>query len=569
MAAKKRPEKKASGRRGNAEKSATRQQEGAEKSATSRQGGRGRIWRFLEGVGIVALIIGVSIAAVVLNINSAVDTAEKIANAIITDNGDQKIDWSRYTTYDITLDESLEIIHPGTYHLTGEIADGMITVKAGDGVVRLILDNVVIKNSSGPAILCESAEDLVIELAGENYVEDGAEHSVDIDEDARGAIYSKDDLTFQGDGKLMVVANFEDGIVSKDDLKFNGGTYEITAADDGIRGTDSVYIVDGDFAINATGDGIKSTNETKTGKGFVLIENGSFAIKTGLKGIKASRTILVYAGEIDINSYDDGVHSNNYIGIVGGNFTINSGDDGMHADRELIIDGGTVNITKSYEGLEAQAITINGGTIKIMATDDGINAGGGADSSSQNRAGANPMAGDENCVLEINGGEIYINAAGDGVDSNGYLYFNGGTVVIDGPTSSGDGALDSGISIVMNGGTVIAVGASGMAETLGASSSVYNISVYFATTQAAGTTVEIRNANNETILAHTSAKTFAHLAAGTEEFKLGETYTIYINGEEYQTFTITGATTTVGKSNVNQHNLPSRNNRSGQTGGQK
>lgn len=550
MAAKKRPETKTEARQGGTIKSA--------------QATKPRIRRWLTGAGVVALVAGVSIGAVILNINSAVDTAEKVANATITDNGDQKIDWSRYATYDITLDGSLEIVRPGTYHLTGEITDGMISVSANDGVVRLILDNVVIRNSSGPAISCDSAGDLVIELVGENYVEDGAEYSAEIDEDARGAIYSKDDLTFQGDGKLTLVANLEDGIVSKDDLKFKSGTYEITAADDGIRGTDSVYIVGGEFTINATGDGIKSTNETKTGKGFVLIENGSLKIQSGQKGIKTSRSILVYAGEININSYDDGVHSNNYIGIVGGNFTINSGDDGMHADRELIIDGGTIDITKSYEGLEAQAVIINGGTIKIMATDDGINAGGGADSSSQNRVGANPMAGDENCILEINGGEIYINAAGDGVDSNGYLYFNGGTVAIDGPTNNGDGALDSGISVVMRGGTVVAVGASGMAETLGASSSVYNINMYFTTTQAAGTTIEIRNADNETILSHTAAKTFAHLAAGTAEFKLDETYTIYINGEEYQTFTITGTTTTVGNSNTNRHNIPSRNNRGGQ-----
>ncbi len=566
MTAKKRPEAKK--RQGDAVNTtqANSRRSVMEKPARAKtqRGGWGRVWRFLGGVGAVALIVGVSIGVVVLNINSAVDTAEKIANAIITDNGDLKIDWSRYATYDIALDQSLEIIHPGTYHLTGEITDGMISVSAGDGVVRLILDNVVIKNSNGPAILCDSAEDLVIELVGENYVEDGAEYGADIDEDARGAIYSKDDLTFQGDGKLTVVANFEDGIVSKDDLKFKSGTYDITSADDGIRGTDSVYIVGGEFTINATGDGIKSTNKTKTGKGFVLIENGSFNVKSGLKGIKASRSILAYAGEININSYDDGMHSNNYIGVVGGDFTINSGDDGMHADRELIIDGGTVNITKSYEGLEAQAVTINGGTIKIVATDDGINAGGGADSSSRNRAGANPMAGDENCILEINGGEIYINAAGDGVDSNGYLYFNGGTVVVDGPTNNGDGALDSGISVVMRGGTVIAIGASGMAETLGTSSSVYNISVYFTATQVAGTTIEVHNTDGETILSHTSAKTFAHLAAGTAEFELGATYTIYINGEEYQTFTITGATTTVGNSNTNQHNIPSRKNRGGQ-----
>lgn len=36
-----------------------------------------------------------------------------------------------------------------------------------------------------------------------------------------------------------------------------------------------------------------------------------------------------------------------------------------------------INITDSYEGLEAYDIEINGGTIKIVSSDDGLNAAGG------------------------------------------------------------------------------------------------------------------------------------------------------------------------------------------------
>ena len=144
-------------------------------------------------------------------------------------------------------------------------------------------------------------------------------------------------------------------------------------------------------------------------------------------------------------------------------------------------------------------MTINGGEISIVATDDGINAGGGADNSATGRPGENPFKTDENCVLAINGGEIYVNAAGDGVDSNGYLYFNGGSTVVDGPTNNGNGALDAGLGIIMEGGKVIAVGAAGMAEAIGNDSGVCNISVYFPTMQAAGTLIEVRNANGETV----------------------------------------------------------------------
>ena len=474
---------------------------------------------------ILAIILVILFTVTLLvNVNKTDNSAEKVTGTINIDNGDENINWGRYSTTNVVLSDSYEITEPGIYHLSGIINDGSITINVTkDEPVKLILDDVTIKNSSGPAISCLEGDDLVIELKGENYLEDGAGYSTDLDEDIKGAIYSKADLTFEGDGTLNLVGNFEDGIVSKDDLKFKSGVYNIKATDDAIRGKDSVYIQGGEFNLESDADAIKSTNETAVGKGFVLIEDGIFTINSGAKGIKAINSILIYGGEFGINSYDDAIHSNNYVGIVDGDITINSGDDGIHADRELIIDGGTVLVEKSYEGLEAQIVTINGGDISVTTSDDGINAGGGADSSSQNRMGANQFDVDENCVLTINGGDIYINTAGDGVDSNGYLYFNGGKVIIDGPTNNGNGALDSGGGIVMNGGEVIAVGASGMAETLGTSSAVYSVSIYFQATQSAGTEIKITDSNGKTILSHTSGKSFNHIAAGSENLKPTET----------------------------------------------
>ncbi|SNS92866.1 hypothetical protein SAMN05446037_102814 [Anaerovirgula multivorans] len=42
----------------------------------------------------------------------------------------------------------------------------------------------------------------------------------------------------------------------------------------------------------------------------------------------------------------------------------------------LIISGGNIKILDSYEGLESAVIYIHGGTIDIVASDDGINAAG-------------------------------------------------------------------------------------------------------------------------------------------------------------------------------------------------
>ncbi len=472
--------------------------------------------KLYAGLAGVTALGAITAAAIVINNCLGYENTDVASNLNI-DNGDLKIDWSKYSNYNVELSDSYTITAPGTYHLTGEITDGLIIVNASNAKVRLVLDSVTIKNSSGPAIACYAADDLVIELVGDNYLEDSAKYASSYDEDVKGAVYSKDDLTFQGDGSLTLVANYQDGIVGKDDLKFNSGTYNITAADDGIRGKDSVCIVAGDFNITAKGDGIKSTNETDAGKGFVLIENG--------------------------------------------NITIASGDDGIHAEQTLAIYDGSINVTKSYEGLEAPNIVINGGDIKVVASDDGINAGSSNSSTTSNtatRPGAGMMDGDTNCIITINGGNIYVNASGDGVDSNGYLYFNGGTVIIDGPTTNGNGALDSGISITQTGGTVIAIGSSGMAETLGQNSSVNSVSIYLSTTQAAGTKIEIKNSAGETVLSHTSAKTFSNITAGTANFKSGETYTLYLNDTEYTTFTISGTITTVGNSRQNYNQLNRR-----------
>ena len=459
-------------------------------------------WKWVAtAVALIGLMIGGAVA-INLNYNNG-DSGSDISGAIDIDNGDTKINWDRYPSYNVELTDTYTIATSGTYYLTGTINDGALIIKANsEAVVRIVLNNVTIKNSSGPAIACYSANDLVIELSGENYLEDGSKYASNWDEDVTGAIYSKSDLTFTGDGTLALKANYEDGIVSKDDLTIRSGTYKITATDDGIRGKDSVHIVDGSIDIATSGDAIKSNNESDSNKGFVLIE--------------------------------------------GGDIKISAGDDGIKAYQMLIIDGGNIDIAKSYEGLESQKISINNGDISIVASDDGINAGGGADASSTTRTNASPLEADENCVVTVSGGNVYVNATGDGIDSNGWLYFNGGTVTVDGPTNNGNGALDAGAGIVMNGGTVIAIGASGMAETLGSSSSVNNISVYFTSTLAKGTLIEIKNSAEETIFSHTSAKTFNHLSAGDEKFKTGETYTIYVNGSKYETFTISSTTTTVG-----------------------
>lgn len=82
-------------------------------------------------------------------------------------------------------------------------------------------------------------------------------------DEPNAAVFSKDDLTIEGNGKLVVNAKFNNGISTKDNLVISGGTFEVNSEDDGIMGRDSVAIYGGTFLINAKGDGIKSTKRRR------------------------------------------------------------------------------------------------------------------------------------------------------------------------------------------------------------------------------------------------------------------------------------------------------------------
>lgn len=413
---------------------------------------------------------------------------------------DSSINWSTYEEKNIELSESIKITTPGIYTLSGEIADGSIEINTS-GIVKLILNGVKISNSSGPAILVSEAKTVIIETAEEsnNYLEDSSVYSTS-DEDICATVFSKDDLVLQGSGTLEVVGNYEDGIVSKDDLKISSGLYKINSKDEGIRGRDSVYIKGGTFSIVSGGDGVKSNNSDEVAKGYILID--------------------------------------------GGVFEISANDDGIHAESSLEINAGTIKITKSYEGLEGSKITINGGDINIVSSDDGLNAAGGNDSSSPNVA--RYQASSSNYSINLNGGKLHVDSAGDGIDSNGALYINGGEIIVDGPSNSANGALDAEGEVVYSGGSIIAVGASGMAVAPSQSSSKNSISAFFSQTYSSKTKIAVIDSAGATLLEHTSSKPFNHIVLSSESFEQGKTYTVLINDEKYADVTLTDVTTQLG-----------------------
>lgn len=453
---------------------------------------------------------------------------------------------------------TVTITAAGTYLLSGSLEDGSIIIQAGkEDKVQLVLDGVTIHSDTFASIYVASADKVFLTLAEGtvNTLTNGGSFTQIDSNNVDAVIFSKDDLTLNGSGCLVIQSPAGHGVVGKDDVVIAGGSYEITALGQGIRANDSLSVASGSLKITAGKDGLHAENSddaslgtiylaggeytlTTTGDGIsasgsLLIKDGTYTIVAGStgassdesqKGIKAGGDLTLLGGSFTVISADDGIHSNASISVTGGSYILSSGDDGIHADATLYISDGEITVNRSYEGLEGKVIQIAGGTVDITASDDGINAGGGNDESGFGGRGGDTFASVEGVSLEITGGEIHVNAEGDGLDSNGTLTISGGTIYVSGPTNSGNGALDANGEKTITGGTLIAAGSSGMTENFTTASQgaiLVNVG-----NQAAGTTVTLTDEDGNVLLTWSPEKTYASVNLSCAELVKGGTYTV-------------------------------------------
>ena len=188
-------------------------------------------------------------------------------------------EWDEDEAVEITLTESLTISEKGVYILSGTIADGTVTVDvSSDDKVQLVLNGVSITCSNGACIFVKNADKVFITLA------EGTENTLastgfPADDEVDGAVFSKDDITFNGEGSLTV-ASPKHGIAGNDDIKFGGGVYVIHAGERGITAKDSVRIFDGTFTVYSGKTPIRAKNKKNAEKSYVLILGGAFYLHT-------------------------------------------------------------------------------------------------------------------------------------------------------------------------------------------------------------------------------------------------------------------------------------------------
>lgn len=351
--------------------------------------------------------------------------------------------------------QTMTITAEGTYIFSGILSEGQIVVDADNAKVQIVFDNVDITCASSAAVYVKSAEKVFVTLAegSQNTLRNTDEYVAIDDNNIDAVIFAKSDLTLNGTGSLTIVSAEGHGIVSKDDLKITGGTYDITAAGHALSGKDSVRIADGTFILTAEKDGIHAENADDEEKGYIYIADGDFTITSDGDGMDASNIVQIEDGTFDItagggaanslkthesdmpgggmsqnierpdgesmpqmgekpdgeNMPQDtttdesgtstkGIKAGGSMYLNGGTYQIDSADDSIHSNANITIADGTYTLATGDDGVHADdALIVNGGTITVTESYEGL----------------------EGLTVTINDGTIDITASDDGINTAG------------------------------------------------------------------------------------------------------------------------------------------------------
>ncbi len=506
----------------------------------------------------------------------------------------------------VVTDNIFTITGEGSYILKGNLSDGQIIVDLKDETekVQLLLDTVMLQCTYSAPISIVSADKVFITMmdGSENFINATISEENTLD----AGIFSKCDLTLNGNGILNIEVKNGSGIVGKDELTITSGTYQVVAEGHGFDSNDGIAIAGGIFHLEVGKDGLHAEHKTNPEKGHIYILDGNFDIDCGQdaldsgyfleitsgnfdiltnegwenapvkiatnnrghqggqtqgsdlvdeesiisrKGLKANGEIQIYGGEFLLNCYDDGIHGDSTVDIHGGDFHIFTADDGIHANWDLRIFDGKLVVERSFESLEGQRIYIGGGKIDLYSIDDGINA-----------ASQNPDPLNSDTYLIISDGTITLdsNAEGDGFDSNGTILIEGGEITISSTEKESDTTLDSDIASFITGGTFLGTGSNSRTlQNFSVGSTQGSIVVSLPKVQ--NETVQLEDNQGNIIVEFTPVKPFQTVTLSLSSIEQGKTYVVTI-GDYSETIKMEslqhGGTQSGGRGDRDHHNGP-------------
>ena len=106
-------------------------------------------------------------------------------------------------------ENTVTIKDEGTYVLSGALSDGMVIVDAEDtDKIQFVLKDVSISNAQSAALYVRAADKVFVTTASgtENTLENCGGYTAIDDNNIDAAVFSKSDLTFNGEGTLTITA---------------------------------------------------------------------------------------------------------------------------------------------------------------------------------------------------------------------------------------------------------------------------------------------------------------------------------------------------------------------------
>lgn len=382
------------------------------------------------------------------------------------------------------------ITKAGEYTVADLLSEGQLIVDAGDeDEVTIVLNGTSITCSSGSPIYVKNASEVKIKSEENSFnevIDNRTEATEDSSDDAgNAAIYATCDLKLVGKGVLVVTANYNNGIQSKDDLSIKNVIVKVTAVNNAVKGNDAVDIESGNIiAISAKGDGIKTSNSSISNKGnqkgIVTITGGNIDVYAACDGIDAAYVVDI-SGDGNLNIYTDTYSE--YSEEVTSSGSSSGTSTSRNSSANKTASANTVSYVAASDTIANAPGGFGGGNMGGMDGQNGGNAPDMNGGSGGNKAGGNRpgMPGDFNksgnssgqsystkgikaeSEINISGFTINISSTDDGIHANsdsgvletgengkGTIVINGGSITI----SSGDDGMHADKQLYVNDGYI-------------------------------------------------------------------------------------------------------------------